>query len=106
MTCKPDNNLIFNDKQDDFCTKCEACGYFVKLRHYRSCQARIDWNLENGDKKILDSIYEANRLAQTMTGKPIEAIDGIEPLTANSSSSKSDKSKKQNKAKKQQRGRR
>lgn len=78
MICKPDNVKTFENEQV-YTVKCEACNLFCKIQHYRQCQERFEWNKEHG-KDILAPIKEANRIAQSQTGKPIEPVDGVQPL--------------------------
>jgi hypothetical protein len=79
MSCQPDNKNLFKDVQA-FTVKCEACGLFAKMNYYRSCQQRIQWNLDNGNTEILKPIIDSNRTAIAQTGKAIEPVNGIPPL--------------------------
>jgi hypothetical protein len=67
MTCTPDNQTKFETEQVNT-KKCEACGLFVKIFKYRSCEERFKWN-ENQGVDVLKPIREAERAAAFQTGK-------------------------------------
>jgi phage terminase large subunit GpA-like protein len=75
MICKSDNKKVFEDPQD-YTILCEACQLHCKLYHYRQCQARFEWNAENGND-ILKQIAQSNKLAQSQTGLKIDPVNGI-----------------------------
>jgi hypothetical protein len=79
MSCQQNDKTLFKDVQA-FTVQCEACGLFAKMNHYRSCQQRIQWNIDNGNEDILKPIVESNRTAIAQTGKSIEPVNGIPAL--------------------------
>lgn len=71
MTCKVDNETIF-DYEEDYTTLCEACNLYCKIPIYRACEIRHQWNLDHGND-IYENIRQIDKIVQAQTGIQISS---------------------------------
>mgnify|MGYP001603901158 CR=1 FL=1 len=107
MSCKLDNEKTF-DKEVFYSHKCEVCGLYAKIWHYRQCQDRLH-ALEQQGQDPLKQIKEAAKISATQTGSivDINEIPTFEDETSDPKpqSPKKTKPKKKSNKKQSRRGR-